>query len=230
MTAKRKIRRGYHRAAQSFDHALSPAVAGGAPNLDIIPDGLLRREYAWRKADIMSEVVVPFCLAGGYALIGAGVGALLGDAGGVDPLTLSLGCALGAGAIAFSVITKRQLQSVWMQEEFGEDIEEPVLPPAPREQERVIIVNGFRDRQQYEGATRAAENSELARFVQRCETIGTAWPAHSGILSNRGKWQELRETLMRAGYAEWRAGADKPQQGWKLTQSAAEIIAALEVR
>ncbi len=142
---KRIVRRGYKRNANNFDQAMTlpynfnkepPMNSMGLP--DIVPDGLLRREYAWRKADIMSEVAVPVCLAGGYAIIGASAGALLANMAGTDPMTASTVGALVTGAVAYAIITKRQLQSLWAIEEYGEE-ESEERPALPRPTQHVQI-------------------------------------------------------------------------------------------
>ena len=63
--AKKIIRRrGYVSEIQHFNSYVaqitppSQGWSGQPPGADTLPEGLLRREYAWRKAELMSEVIV----------------------------------------------------------------------------------------------------------------------------------------------------------------------------
>ena len=66
--SKRTVRRGYTRRFDNYEQSMaipqdfSPygdflknTTANSQTTMPPIPEGLLRREYAWRKADIMSE-------------------------------------------------------------------------------------------------------------------------------------------------------------------------------
>jgi len=191
----------------SFDQTLAlprDFAPGAAQELaNIIPDGLLRREYAWRKADIVSEVAVPFCLAGGYAAIGAGVGALLADAAGIDLLLISAIGALLTGAVAYTVITKRQLQSLWTMEEYGEEEteERPVKLPPPKQVQLEIteVRNGRAAGMKFMDLP--ISDKQLARLS--LHLVGNrgkfSRDALSGILS-QSEYPEVKRILLGAGF------------------------------
>ena len=126
-------RRGYRREYDEFHQAVA-GMYGHAPSdggAAAIPDGLLRREFAWRPANAVSEVFVPMSLAMGYAVIGAGVGALIGDAYAGNLWRFSGIGALVLGAGAFATITRQQLRSLWTMEEYGDEETEtsPIASP-----------------------------------------------------------------------------------------------------
>ena len=128
-------RRGIRKEYMTYGHLMADTLSAGygtAP-ADMLPEGLLRREYAWRKADIMSEFGVPLCISCGYAMIGAGTGAVLANIMYVAPGPVVALVALVTGSVAYIVTTKRQLQSLWTVEEYGEEEATEVrgLLPAP---------------------------------------------------------------------------------------------------
>ncbi len=226
---KIKTRRGYTRPQNSYPQMAAGAL--GAPHLDETPAGLLRREYAWREAKITSEVIVPVSLSAGYAIIGASAGALLARAGGHDPATAATIGALLTGATAYAVITKRQLQSLWAVEEYGEETETetPIVTPAPAPPPRpdpYILINPYRGQQAQQQNTQDQERSKMIQFIRRCEMSGTSWTTHQPFLDNRAEWDLMRNKLIAAGYAAWNNPHSK-QQGWTLTAPAAEAIAGI---
>lgn len=109
-----------------------------------LPEGLLRREYAWRKGDFMSEVIIPLCHALGYGVIGAGAGWFLAHLGALPRLESMLGGGGITFTCAYIITTRNMLRSMWTIEEFGsEEIEEiATRPPTPHVPIRVDVVEG----------------------------------------------------------------------------------------
>lgn len=212
--SKRIVRRGYHRTADSYEQSMAMphdyAPYGdffkghNAPaSLPPVPDGLLRREYAWRKADIMSEVAVPFCLAGGYALIGASAGALLASAGGNDALTASTIGAVLAGAVAYVLITKRQLQSLWAVEEYGEEEteERPLLPPPPPQQVQIEVTelrNGRAASMKF--LELPISDKQLARLAMHLVSNNGKFSRDAlGSIITKSEYPEVKRIMLNAG-------------------------------
>jgi len=219
---KNKMRRGYKRPQNNYSQLATAAL--GAPQLDETPEGLLRREYAWRAATVVSEIVVPFSLAGGYAVIGAGAGAILAQTGGQDAAPAAAIGALLAGAVSYAVITKRQLQSLWAIEEYGEETETeaPVMTPAPATEPRFIPINPYAGQQAQRDTEKQRKREKLINFVWRCANLGTGLSSHANSLS-REEWAGFRDLLIQQGYAKWTSSKSR-NQGWELTAPPEEII------
>ena len=144
MQSNGRVRRGYVRDWRDFQQAMMMLGGDRAAELDT-PPGLLTREWGHRAANVESEVLVPLTLSvvGGFA---AGVLAACtcclaqfdSEAAGV----LTLGSGSAVFVMAFYNIARRQLDSLWTREEYGEDL--PAPPPAtaaPDKQIRLEIAN-----------------------------------------------------------------------------------------
>jgi len=225
---KRKIRRGYVRERQQFASAVTQIDATAALP-EMTPDGLLRREYAWRKADFISEVLVPASIAGAYGVMGASWGAIAAVALRVsDVPAAAIFGGIVCGSAAFVVVTRRQLDSLWTIEEYGEEeISVAGPPPAPPPREpHVLAINSYQGQQNQARDQRNRRRSELIQFVRRCYISGTSWDVHKKFLANRAAWAELRDLMIKLGYARW-LNERAHNQGWEMTAPLAETLAAV---
>ena len=215
--AKKTIRRrGYVSEVQQFNSYVAQVNAAsqgwsGQPAQESLPDGLLRREYAWRKAELVSEVVVPLCHATGYAIIGAGGGVFIARLGSLPLGETVLLCGGVSFAFAFVVTTKNMLRSMWTVEEFGsEEVEEETKAlTAPVREVKVILesVDGkhtrFADLHIAHNPDKLISEQQLERLaihcvLNKCNFSRPELCQKTRILS-QSEYASLRDDMVKAG-------------------------------
>jgi len=204
--AKKTIRRrGYVSEVTQFNsyvaqvNAASQGWSGQPPGADTLPDGLLRREYAWRKGDMTSEVVIPFCHSVGYAIIGAGMGVFVARLGGLPLGETVLLLGGTTFAFAFVVTTKNMLKSMWTVEEFGsEEVEEVKAEAAPSTPLRVEIVEGNKTR--FLDLPEYITDAKMHSVTTHCLLNGKAF-SRRGLkdILTQGEYESLFGVMVKAG-------------------------------
>ena len=198
-------RRGYVSEVQQFNsyvaqvNAASANWSGQPVGQDALPEGLLRREYAWRKAELISEVVVPLCHSAGYGIIGAGAGVFIARLGGLPLGETVLLCAGVSFAFAFVVSTKNMLKSMWTVEEFGsEEVEEVKAEAAPSTAIRVEIVEGNKTR--FLDLPEYITDAKMHSVTTHCLLNGKAF-SRRGLkdILTQGEYESLFGVMVKAG-------------------------------
>ena len=216
--AKKIIRRrGYVSEVTQFNsyvaqvNAASQGWSGQPPGADTLPDGLLRREYAWRKAELVSEVVVPVCHAAGYGVIGAGAGVFIARLGGLPLGETVLLCGGVSFAFAFIVTTKNMLRSMWTVEEFGsEEIEEEAKAlTAPAREVKITLENEsgthtkFVDLHVARNPDKLISESQLARLATHCvlnkRNFSRPELCQRKSILSQSEYAILRDDMLKAG-------------------------------
>jgi len=126
----RVVRRGYVRNFSDFN-ALADVVGTAAAMQAEPPAGLLMREYSHRAASIESEFAVPLFISTVNAAIAAVAAVAVGYLARSD-YTAAAAVLIAAATFgtSFYQTTKRQLDSIWTREEYGEEVIEPASAPA----------------------------------------------------------------------------------------------------
>lgn len=218
---KRIIRRkGYEPESQHFRtytaqmNTVPQSWSGQPTTTDDLPEGLLRREYAWRKGDFMSEVVIPFCHALGYGAIGSGAGLFIARLGGLPQFETILLCGGVTFASAYMVSTKNMLRSMWTIEEFGtEEIEEskasPHIPPQEIKIELTEPRPGGGTRLRFLALhtnydpERLITTDQLTQLATRCilnkENFSRNTLTRKPRILSQSEYPTLRDEMLRAG-------------------------------
>ena len=172
-----------------------------------------------------SMVLVPLCqaliigLAGGPLTTWGLVEVL--DVGGWWPAVGIL--TLAWFGLAFVTRASAAEATLWSVERFiGADLDGDGTVGDPEPQAHLVTVGPARLQTTPEERLRR----EFVLFVQGCEASGDTsmrrWESRLG----RERYQEWRDALIKAGLASWvRPG--EPRQGWRLSQPAEEIVAAV---
>ena len=190
------IRRGYKREHHDYMHAVAGAAGYMPEPVNVTPDGLLERRYAWRAASFTSEVLVPFSLAGGFALTGAAAGYMLAQWRGA-----LVGAGIGWG-VTFAALVQHQLRSLWIEETFGEEEETAPALPAPRTV-RVEVAqhdgNGkLHGLRWAELPISDSQYEHLRTYVLNHDSISRAGLREAGACSHH-QYAELKAALLAAG-------------------------------
>lgn len=148
---------------------------------------------------------------------------LLGVAGGLWTRNVNtgigisiLGLALGAGLLAFRSFGDTLVW--WAEVKVARDINKDKHVGKP--EERTILLNARK-----ETPEPVVTDSALATFVRGCAdgTSERSWAAR-GL--GREEWERHRNALIDGKWAAW-DNADAPTQGWHLTATVDNILAAL---
>lgn len=179
---------------------------------------------------LQADVAVPMAQAGFTGVVGAIVFASLATwlhFEGVLSWALA-GFALGlAGVWALNLWQAHRL--MWKVERVvGRDLDGDQHVGAPPDAGHLLLVNPDRARAQVAQSqaetARRVKTSDLLTFWTRCHTVGTAQRAH-GIDAGSGaalkRYEEMRDTLLRLGLAEWKNPAS-PKAGWRVVGDMAE--------
>jgi len=199
-----RIRRGYVRDWREFRSAAA-LFGERAAEMDT-PPGLLTREWGHRAANLESEVFVPLSLASIGGLATSMVAACICWLGAVDAEVAGV-ATLGSGSAVFVVtlynIARRQLDSLWTREEYGEDL--PAPPPQLPEPRRVRVEVAQQDGA---GKTRGLRWAELPISDTQYEHLRTYLLNHdrvnrdglvgAGACALHG-YAELKAALLAAG-------------------------------
>jgi hypothetical protein len=179
---------------------------------------------------LQSDVAVPMAQAGFSGVVGAILaGGVAANLHAENVLSWALaGFALGlAGVWALNLWQSHRL--LWKVEKIvGRSLDGDPFVGEPPDSGHVLLVNPDKARAQVAQAqaetARRVKTSDLLTFWTRCHTQGTAQRAHgidagSGVAFDR--YNEMRDTLLRLGLAEWRNPAS-PKAGWRVVGDMAE--------
>jgi len=183
-----------------------------------------------RSASVESDVVVPLCQALGTGVFAGVVGGMISSLAGWEQVGLA-GLATGAVAsgLVWLALVRDHNASLWKIEEIvGRDLDgdgvvgRPAPAPEP-EVGRMPTLAFSPTRVQQMSTARAG----FEAFVRGCarETAQNYWEQTRGI--DRSDYMTWRETLIRLGWARWRATSGARNQGWELAFPPDEVIEGL---
>lgn len=199
------------------------AFASGA--ISVAPGVRYSRTEPARKASLESDVTVPLLqsLATGV-FAGVVSGAISSIIDWNEPAIVGLATAALSSGLVWAALVRDHNASLWKIEEItGVDLDGDGIAgkpaPAPEKKSSPMMVFSPTEIQR--------QNTDRARFetfVQDCarETGQNYWEQTRGI--ERGDYMTWRDTLVRLGWARWRAASGARNQGWELAFPPDEII------